>query len=349
MKPVTVSHSSHSQIVFGCIPAHGLEATIACLIYCLCSNSMVLSNKAILSYFRFNFPLSLMLFQAFVTALILEVGRQTGTNSCERLKWSTAKKVMPLNFMFVAMICSSSYATEYLSVPFLTVFKNLTNVAITFGESYIYSKSVSGGVVLSIAIMIAGSVCAAFNDIDFNPAGYFWMFVNCCVTACYVLYMKWAMDATKLSKDSMALYNNAIGVPLILALVLIDERDVLQFERYNDLWFMILLIGSGVVGYGMSLATFYAISVTTPTTYSMVGALNKIPASILGAIFFNAAITAGGWGGIGIGLLGGTVFAWVKANEGSSKSTAQITVKDFEDNDDDRERRELINPTERRL
>jgi len=308
---------------------------------------MVLSNKALLSHFGFSFPLSLMLFQAFLTALILEVLRRAGKNECESLRWSTAKKLMPLNLMFVAMICSSSYATEYLSVPFLTIFKNLTNVVITFGESRIYGKSVSTGVVLSISIMIAGSVCAAFNDIEFSKEGYFWMFVNCCVTACYVLYMKWAMDAAKLSKDSMALYNNAIGVPLILALVLVDERDVLEYEGYGNFWFVALLIGSGIVGYGMSLATFYAISKTTPTTYSMVGALNKIPASILGAIFFRAEIAPGGWGGIGIGLCGGIVFAWVKANEGRSPPTVTI-IKDLEDTDEDKERLELIAPGERR-
>jgi GDP-mannose transporter len=309
---------------------------------------MVLSNKAILSYFGFNFPLSLMLFQAFCTALILDVLRRLGKNDCETIKWSTAKKVMPLNFMFVAMICSSSYATEYLSVPFLTIFKNLTNVAITYGESRLYGKRVSSGVLLSISIMIGGSFCAAFNDIEFSREGYFWMFINCCVTACYVLYMKWAMDATRLSKDSMALYNNLIGVPIILALVLIQEPDVIYFPNYNDMWFEFILVSSGFVGYAMSLATFYAISKTTPTTYSMVGALNKIPASILGAIFFEAVITAGGWFGITIGLCGGIVFAWVKATEGAA-AAAVIVSQDPEDDGDDKEVKELISPTDRRF
>jgi hypothetical protein len=33
----------------------------------------------------------------------------------------------------------------------------------------------------------------------------------------------------------------------------------------------------------------------------MIGALNKIPASILGAIFYDAVINLAGWVGIGIG------------------------------------------------
>ncbi len=40
--------------------------------------------------------------------------------------------------------------------------------------------------------------------------------------------MKVAMDATKLTKDGMALYNNAIGIPIILALVCVQERHVID-------------------------------------------------------------------------------------------------------------------------
>jgi len=190
-------------------------------------------------------------------------------------------------------------------------------------------------------------VCAAFNDIEFSKEGYFWMFINCCVTAVYVLYMKWSMDETGLNKDSMALYNNAIGVPIILALVLVKEQEVVNYGGYDDLWFMVVLVVSGIVGFAMSISTFYAISKTTPTTYSMVGALNKIPASILGAIFFRAEITSGGWAGIGIGLCGGIVFAWVKAME--SRKPAPAAPKELEDvNDDQDVQDKLISSSEKR-
>jgi len=303
---------------------NGLDAVIACLFYCVCSNAMVLSNKAILSYFNFRFPLTLMLLQAAVSGLILAISRRIKSTPSSPLSWKLAKVVFPLNLLFVLMICSSGYATQYLSVPFLTIFKNLTNVFITFGEGYIFEKSISTGVILSICIMVAGSVCAAYNDIEFSPFGYFWMFVNCVVTAFYTLYMKWVMDVTKLSTDGMAFYNNIIGVPMIFVLVLIEEPHVVNFPNFSDPPFLFLLVLSCFIGFAMSLSTFYAMSHTSPTTYSMVGALNKIPASILGAIFFSAAISSGGWVGIAIGLCGGIVFTAVKAMENKKPPTTVV-------------------------
>eukprot|EP00300_Choanocystis_sp_HF-7_P007906 c15580_g1_i1.p1 GENE.c15580_g1_i1~~c15580_g1_i1.p1 ORF type:complete len:330 (+),score=62.86 c15580_g1_i1:42-1031(+) len=308
----------------GCVPLSGVEAVWACLIYLVCSNCMVLSNKAILSYYEFNFPLSLMLFQAVCTTLIIELGRLTGKIECEPINLKTAKQILPLNLMFVAMICTAGFATEYLSVPFLTIFKNLTNVAITFGEQRLFGQSVSRGVLLSIFVMVAGSCCAAVNDIQFNAQGYLWMLCNCAVTASYILYMKLAMDTTKLSKDGMALYNNTIGIPIIFVLVCLQERDVVNYPSFDNKAFIAVTVMSGIVGFAMSLATFYTISKTSPTTYSMAGALNKIPASIIGAFLFKASISVGGWVGICIGLLGGIIFAYVKATEEGAKNYATV-------------------------
>ena len=44
------------------------------------------------------------------------------------------------------------------------------------------------------------------------------------------------------------------------------------------------------------------------STYSMVGALNKIPIALIGLIFFKSPTTKVGLLGISLGLLGGIVF-----------------------------------------
>ena len=45
------------------------------------------------------------------------------------------------------------------------------------------------------------------------------------------------------------------------------------------------------------------------TTYSFVGAANKIPTAILGHLFFSSGLTAFGWAGIVIGLASGLSYA----------------------------------------
>eukprot|EP00299_Pterocystis_sp_00344_P009325 c3891_g1_i1.p1 GENE.c3891_g1_i1~~c3891_g1_i1.p1 ORF type:complete len:329 (+),score=76.22 c3891_g1_i1:35-1021(+) len=308
----------------GFIPTAAVEPLFAALLYCLCSNTMVLSNKAILSYFNFHYPLWLMAFQSLCTSLILEGGRHLGLNKCEKMNYVVAMRMLPVNLLFVAMICTAGLATQYLSVPFLTVFKNMTNIIITFGEQYFFGKEVSGGVIVSILLMALGSACAAVNDIEFSAAGYFWLFWNCLATAGYLLYIKFTMDSMKISKDNMALYNNALGFPLIFFLAICSEPHVTNFGEFHDGWFITLVSISGLAGFAMSLSSFYAMEKTSPTTYGMIGALNKIPASILGAIFFQAEISEGGWTGIAIGLFGGIVFAYVKSQETSKPPAPRI-------------------------
>jgi len=52
--------------------------------------------------------------------------------------------------------------------------------------------------------------------------------------------------------------------------------------------------------------------VTSATTYSFVGASNKIPVAVLGHFFFSSGLTTIGWVGVFFGLVAGLGYAWSK-------------------------------------
>jgi GDP-mannose transporter len=60
------------------------------------------------------------------------------------------------------------YSLKYLNVPMVTIFKNLTNVLIMWGEYYFYGQPVTSGAMWSCVVMIIGAMLAAANDITFN-------------------------------------------------------------------------------------------------------------------------------------------------------------------------------------
>merc|ERR1719267_195629 len=97
----------------------------------------------------------------------------------------------------------------------VTIFKNLTNILIMFGDYYFYNTKVTNIVIGSFGIMLFGAICAAYNDVTFNAAGYFWMSMNCFATASYVLYMKFATKTIKISKVDMVFYNNMLSIPIL--------------------------------------------------------------------------------------------------------------------------------------
>jgi GDP-mannose transporter len=66
------------------------------------------------------------------------------------------------------------------------------------------------------------------------------------------------------------------------------------------------------IGFSISYAALWFLSTTTPTTYSLVGSLNKIPVAIIGIVAFKAPTTRANVASISVGLLAGVLFVRAK-------------------------------------
>ena len=129
-------------------------------------------------------------------------------------------------------------------------------------------------------------------------------------------------------------YNNLLTIPVLIICSLIaedwsSENLAKNFppETRNSLY--IGMIYSGLAAIFISYCSAWCIRVTSSTTYSMVGALNKLPLAISGLIFFNAPITFGSVSAIIVGFISGLVFTWAKiprSDKGDVLPTAQPTM-----------------------
>ena len=70
------------------------------------------------------------------------------------------------------------------------MFKNVTNAVTLAGEWYLFKQTASRGVIASLGLIILGAILSAVNDVSYSGPGYFWMFINCCSTASYLLYVQ---------------------------------------------------------------------------------------------------------------------------------------------------------------
>lgn len=66
---------------------------------------------------------------------------------------------------------------------------------------------------------------------------------------------------------------------------------------------------SGAAAVGISYTTAWCVRTTSSTTFSMVGALNKLPVAASGMVFFGDAITFQNVTAILLGLVAGLVYA----------------------------------------
>jgi GDP-mannose transporter len=122
-------------------------------------------------------------------------------------------------------------------------------------------------------------------------------------------------------------YNNLLTIPILLIASLVIEdwsstnlsKNFPAPERNSILLAMIL---SGLSSVFISYSSAWCVRVTSSTTYSMVGALNKLPIALSGLIFFDAPVTLGSTSAIGIGFVSGLVYAWAKVKQSREKKEA---------------------------
>lgn len=123
-------------------------------------------------------------------------------------------------------------------------------------------------------------------------------------------------------------YNNLLSIPILLICSIFFEnwssdniKKNFPSEHRNSL--ILAMIFSGSSSIFISYTSAWCVRVTSSTTYSMVGALNKLPLALSGLIFFDAPVTFPSVSAIGVGFVSGIVYALAKIKQ-ISKAKAGI-------------------------
>lgn len=157
----------------------------------------------------------------------------------------------------------------------------LSSVVATWGDQQAVAAKAA-----SLAEGAAGAVAS------FNP-GYFWMFTNCITSALFVLIMRKRIKLTNFKDFDTMFYNNVLALPILLlfSFCVEDWSSVNLTNNFSNDSLTAMII-SGVASVGISYCSGWCVRVTSSTTYSMVGALNKLPIALSGLIFFDAQETS---------------------------------------------------------
>merc|ERR1712157_217666 len=155
---------------------------------------------------------------------------------------------------------------------------------------------------------------AAWNDIYVTYIGLLWMVANCFSTAGYVLYLKFATKTVKLSKFGMVFYNNVLCTLFLLPVasamgevrIFLGSPTIYTFDYFSKNFL------AGFVGFFLNFASLNCVQNTGPTTYAIVGSLNKIPITLFGWLLFSYDITPQTWFFIIISMMGGFLFSAAK-------------------------------------
>ena len=204
----------------------------------------------------------------------------------------------------------------------VTVFKNISNIMTTIGDCIIYGATVELLVIAAFGIMLAGAVMAARNDAEITQVGLFWMLANCLCTSGYVLYLKFATKSVKLSKFGMVFYNNVLCSLFLFPVSVMNGEfnTFLSTPALHTVDYAVKNAFAGFVGFFLNFASLNCVAQTGPTTYAMIGSLNKIPTAFIGYWIFDSVISEETWTFISISLLGGILYTIAKLRAGKRKS-----------------------------
>ena len=124
-------------------------------------------------------------------------------------------------------------------------------------------------------------------------------------------------------------YNNLLTIPILLvASVLFEDWSAVNmaknFPIINRNAIIAAMVFTGMASIFISYTSAWCVRATSSTTYSMVGALNKLPIAVSGLVFFDAPVTIPSVTAIFIGFVSGMVYALAKLRDSTKPKTGML-------------------------
>jgi GDP-mannose transporter len=281
--------------------------------YSTCSISMIILNKLVIDKHGIDFPMGLLFLQNLSALVLVVAAKAFGFIHFPAFDMRVVRKWLPLTILFVAMLWTSMKSLKIMSVAAQTIIKNLAIVLTALGDQFFHQKQLTKGMYVAFAMMVLGSYLGSVGDQWVTEWGLFWTFANVFFTVSYVLYMKQLLDGVsrEIGRYGPVFYNNLLSLPFLLFFCggsLGEMFGAIGSANSSALLSLVLMI---LVGSVMTFATFWCMKMTSPTTYSVTGALNKIPLAVLGIVVFGHHPTLIGICGIVCALSGGLVYTWL--------------------------------------
>lgn len=308
--------------------------------YCVLSILMTVTNKFVVNGDDFNLNFFLLAIQQTVCLAAIAGLKLADIITYRLFNKTEAKQWLPIAIMLVVMIYTSLKALQFLLIPVYTIFKNLTIILIAYGEVIWFGGKVTLMALGSFLLMVMSLVLACYGDnsppktdIGGINLGYVWMFANCMLSAGFVLYMRVRIKLTNFKDFDTMYYNNLLSIPVLLiaSFTLEDwsyDNLQLNFPESTRNVLIFSMIFSGMSSIGISYCSGWCVRVTSSTTYSMVGALNKLPIALSGLVFFDADINFWSVTSIMIGFVSGIVYAVAKEQQKKQAAPTLPTTKE---------------------
>ncbi|KAG2387767.1 hypothetical protein C9374_001361 [Naegleria lovaniensis] len=217
-------------------------------------------------------------------------------------------------FFFVLLTWTSLEGLRIVSVPLVTVTRNLVPLLTALIETLFFGYQTNNVIRLSLLSVFIGSVFYSFTDFTLKWNGFHWVILN---TACSViipiaekrLLNNWLPNQTP---TGMNFARNFLSIPMLICISLMKENldDVYaMFESFDSGDWLSLVITS-CFGFSIGLAYFFLLKLVSNTSISIANASYKLLTLLVSFLFFGVTFTAFGWIGVFLSFAGVFAFSY---------------------------------------
>ena len=196
------------------IPVYGL-------LYCISSISAVFLNKVLLSkngkYEQFESVEFLMFIQSIIGVIELLIFKRLQIIEYPIfVDFCHLTRITCVNFFFIIMTIANAYTVRFLSIPMVALLKNCQVALVCLLEYVLLSSYPGKASIISLIVIILGSIMGSMTDLEFNIHGYIAMFIAISSSALYIVLIKFVFKQYEISEFTLSFYNNLLSIPFFL-------------------------------------------------------------------------------------------------------------------------------------
>lgn len=279
-----------------------LEKPIVASLYLFSSTATFDLNKYIITVFDLKMHYMLIALQSIlIVAIILMQSLFTISPFHYRNihRWWVASGLLTI------MMFTGLKAVYYVPLSLFTIYKNISIILVAILEWYFFGVAITVIGFISFILMILSPFFGSTVDVV-KPLGYFWMLLNIVSTAAYVIYIKKMMTVDMSSRTESVFFTNLLSIPILLLFSLIFD-PIKMPEITSGL--VISIVSSAMMAYCTSFSTAWSMQVLSSTSYTMLGAMNKLIVSASGVLVFNEKFEMVKIIALLVGILSGTIYS----------------------------------------
>lgn len=337
-------------MVFGLSPQS--EVIVSVVSYSICSGSLVLVNKLILSFLPF--PSIVMIVQILASLFLIYGANLCGVIEVDPIKWDHLKPYLLYTVAFSLGVYTNMMCLNSANVETVIVFRALSPICVSIldflflGRAFPSKRSMT-----ALSLISLGAMGYAASDESFNTMGlaaYFWPIFYLIVITFEMVYGKKIVKDIKFATMSGPVqYTNLLGwVPMLAFAQFGGEFDrlgeMMNFYGVNSFGGLLmqlppmsiaLLIFGCITGTAIGYTGWWCRDKVSATSYTLIGVLNKCATVLVNLMIWDQHASPVGIASLFVCLVGGTFYqqAPYRKCDGDHTMKAQAS-KDLEASDD---------------